>query len=394
MTFRKWECLLVAAVLLGGCSASAPQNLRSGDARRLPGPLPETSSSTPFSDQEVRDFLTSVAKAEGISDPLQRCLKYPDPPGSHWSKAAIEAYCQYRLQPVIEFTEVKALVNAGHASELDSRLAAVLNEEFTKPERRGALERQFAATFSDVSPYMRATLDEWKLQSPDSAFAYAASGFNYESAAFEARGKKEADVTPAANFESMNQLAALAVVDLQKSLRINARVMPAYAKLIEITAAQGDTRDAIDIAHAGLAVDPTNFYIYSHLLWSVEPRWGGSKEVQKSVVASAQAHAAQNPVLLLLQSQARIDAANLWTCDCESPAERNAYRFALDEVASADDLRKVGANASDNNQQATAAVFLSEAVRFDSQNEEVSDARTSAVNAFMHDSPTWPLTSP
>jgi hypothetical protein len=54
-----------------------------------------------FSEQETKTFLAAVERAENIADPVQRCLAYPDPPGSHWSANAVHAYCQYRYQPII-----------------------------------------------------------------------------------------------------------------------------------------------------------------------------------------------------------------------------------------------------------------------------------------------------
>lgn len=46
-----------------------------------------------FTRDEANAFLDAAKKAEAIRDPLQRCLAYPDPPRSHWSHDAVDAYC-------------------------------------------------------------------------------------------------------------------------------------------------------------------------------------------------------------------------------------------------------------------------------------------------------------
>src|SRR6185312_11894887 len=87
-------------------------------------PLPKGRA---FTRVETNTFLDVAERAEKIADPLQRCLAYPDPPGSHWDHAAVVAYCKYRYQPMISFEQVEQMVQSGRARELDRMFAAVLH---------------------------------------------------------------------------------------------------------------------------------------------------------------------------------------------------------------------------------------------------------------------------
>src|SRR5215469_5307653 len=87
-----------------------------------------------FTDSEVQQFLKRVRHAEAISDPLQRCLAYPDPPASHWSRAAAQAYCNYHMQPFMDDGHVKALIEGGRASELDVYLEGALERQLMQPQ--------------------------------------------------------------------------------------------------------------------------------------------------------------------------------------------------------------------------------------------------------------------
>src|SRR5580658_10054637 len=81
--------------------------------------VPVTGPSTLFSKEQVSSFLASAKAAEALTDPLKRCLSYPDPPGSHWSHTVVVAYCKHRNEVRMTFDQAKALLDAGHASDLD-----------------------------------------------------------------------------------------------------------------------------------------------------------------------------------------------------------------------------------------------------------------------------------
>ncbi len=100
--------LLIAAIVLLGIGAwvwnvrtlqSEIRRQEQLQAERQPAPVPLPSHK--FTRAQGYAFIEAMKKAEAIADPLQRCLAYPDPPDSHWSRDTVVAYCHYRLQPLL-----------------------------------------------------------------------------------------------------------------------------------------------------------------------------------------------------------------------------------------------------------------------------------------------------
>jgi len=327
--------------------------------RPVPAPAP---MGRRFMLDEVHAFLAKVRGAEAIADPLQRCLSYPDPPGSHWSPATVEAYCHYNLQKTISFHEAQALIQNGHAAELDRRLAQDLQAQRTRPESHGLLDHTYFNAFDDGSFEVRQTLDAWKRASPNSAFAYAASGSAYVWMAMKARGGAYIRDTPQSNIDAMDRLLALADTDLQRAMALDPQVTPTYVAMIKAgSLSLGD--DYVDrAARRGLAVAPDNYAIYGLLSGATEPKWGGSLALMGRVAQMAQAHVKENPMLAILLSAE--PAYRYDVCNCRSSVSWSAYPTVFDNVASTALLSSAGSAASDNGHPELAVIYLSEALRF------------------------------
>jgi tetratricopeptide (TPR) repeat protein len=315
-----------------------------------------------FSHDEIHTFLVAARKAEAIQDSLQRCLAYPDPPDSHWSPAAVKAYCQYHAQPIISFAEAQSLIQNGQASELDRRLEEALQAEQTKPESHGLLDYIYFVDFDDGSFDIRPTLDAWKRASPSSAFAYAASGMAYVDMAAKARGTEYIRDTPQSNIDAMDRLLSQADTDLQRAVALNAKVTPAYVAMID--AGKMSLGDAYisNAGRRGLAAAPDNYAIYGLLSEAAQPKWGGSLVAMKHVADMAQAHVKENPLLTILLSAE--PAYEYDICNCESSANWSAFPAVFDNVASTTLLMNAGFAAGRNDHPDLAAIYLSEALRF------------------------------
>ncbi|MFC5526071.1 hypothetical protein ACFPPA_09980 [Rhodanobacter ginsengisoli] len=327
-----------------------------------PPPLPAAKAHL-FTRDEANAFLARAKKAEAIADPLQRCLAYPDPPGSHWSPDAVAAFCRYYRLPVITFAEAQQLIQSGHAAELDHRLAAALQAQMTEPGSKGLLDRIYREAFRNGSFDIRPTLDAWMRESPNSAFAYAASGVAYESMAGDARGGAYMADTPQSNVDSMDKLLGQADRDLRRAIALNPQMTPAYVAMINAGGLGLGTSYAEDAARRGLAVAPDDYAIYSILMWAKQPKWGGSIGAMRQLADQAQAHAKENPLLELLQSEAPYYEAS--NCDCDRDTELAAYPPALDQLASTNDLAAAGHAADGTPRVETSLIYLSEALRFE-----------------------------
>ncbi|WP_158621173.1 tetratricopeptide repeat protein [Dyella dinghuensis] len=332
-----------------------------------------------FSDAELRTFVVAASKAEAIDDPLQRCLAYPDPPGSHWTHAAVVAYCQYRTAPYITFDQVKALIEQGKSAELDREMADALKAQYTAPYAYGRLERIFAADFDNGSLDIRPILDAWKRNSPNSAFAYAASGYAYVAMAHDARGGDYINRTSQDKVDAMGRLLQRADTDLQKAISIEPRITPVYAAMIHAGGLELGNDYAVNAAQQGLRQDPGSWIIYRELLWLSTPQWGGSLALLHRISADAAAHSATNPLLAMEKNTTLVYEANVGNCDCGLPTLPYEFPYVLDELASSTVLAAAGRTGWQQNMPSIAVVYLSEALRFA---PGMADARFQRVGAL------------
>jgi len=369
---KAWHWLLVGALgwlIVGGLFWAATKNIRqvvAANAKRAAvereerdAPLPK---GRPFTRVEANTFLDAAERAEKIADPLQRCLAYPDPPGSHWDHVVVVAYCKYHNQPTITLTQVQQMVQAGRTAELDRMFDAALHAQLTDPDARGRLDRIFVNDFGDASFELRSTLDAWKRQSPNSAFAYAASGFEYKQMAAQARGDDYLYKTPQSAIDSMNRLAQSADADLKHALALNPKITPAYEAMISLGAMSLGNQYALSAARRGLAQDPGNTFIYGRLMWFEQPNWGGSLDAMTAVANGARKYADRNPLVHALATST--DIYRIERCDCAADVRLSAYESVLDQFSWADDLNDAGYAAKGAHNPSAMTIYLSEALRF------------------------------
>lgn len=341
-----------------------------------------------FTREEANTFLVAAKQAETIKDPLQRCLAYPDPPRSHWSHDAVSAYCHYRFQPVISFAEVQQLIQSGHAAELDKRLAQALQEQLTVPEAHGRLDRTFYADFDNGSFDIRPTLDAWKRDSPNSAFAWAASGYAYVEMAYKARGGGYMADTPQSNVDAMDKLLAQADTDLRHAIKLDPRITPAYTAMVNAGGLSLGREYGLDAARRGLAIAPDDFAIYSMQMWLEQPKWGGSLASMRRLAEQAKSHAKDNPMLVMLQTGAPFYEVD--NCNCNKETELAAYPAAMDQLSASSYLARAGDSASDGKYREVSLIYLSEALRFDQSLDDERIRRADDLVDF--DEAAWAVT--
>ncbi|RUL78333.1 DUF4034 domain-containing protein [Dyella choica] len=359
MNFRKHGALLFVVALLG--LGAAP--LQAGPSTPPAAPSMGEFPVHPFA-REIKAFVAAVREAEKETDPLRRCLAYPDPPGSHWTHEAVVAYCHYRYQPIITFAEVKDLIEHGKAAELDRRMDAALNAQFTQPDARGRLDQSFLMDFGDGSMATRYLLDAWKRQSPDSAFAYAASGYAYVNMAHEQRGGAFAPDTPGEKFDAMHRLLLRADADLRRAISLNPRITPVYRAMIHAAGLEFGRAYAQQAIDQAAKVDPANWTIYRERIWLAEPQWMGSLDAMQGVADSAMQHVKQNPLLWMEKTAVAQYQANVNNCDCAPPPEAENFPAAFDELVSMEVFQAAAKRAQEQNAIAESVVYLSEAIRF------------------------------
>lgn len=341
-----------------------------------------------FTRAETYDFLAAAKHAEAIGDPLARCIAYPDPPGSHWAPDAVKAYCRYHLQPLLGFAEAEALIEHDRAAELDRRLAAALHAQQTQPASRGLVDRIYLKAFDNGSFDIRPTLDAWKRQSPNSAFAWAASGTAYVAMAAKARGGDYIQQTPESNIRSMENLLAEAAADLRHAIRLDPKLTPAYTALIHAASMDQSVADPQTVIRQALAAAPDDYSIYYWAMGAMEPKWGGSLAAMDALSREAQTHAMANPMLkLFLPERAYYQ---VYESDLHGKDELARYPAVLDQLTNSVNLTWVGKLASQVGDQAAAAIYQSEVLRFVPEDDRVRVNRAQALLDF--DELDWAVT--
>jgi tetratricopeptide (TPR) repeat protein len=344
--------------------------------------LPNGAKAHVFDRNSVYSFLAAAKRAEANGDALQRCLAYPDPPGSHWSPAAVAAYCRYRTAPLMSVEQVRGLLEQGQYAELDRRMAGMLDDKLHKPDVAGVMDHAFESWFNRSDLDLRPLLEHWKQASPHSAFAYTASGVSYVAMAWHARGEKYIQDTPRSNIEAMDRFLALADADLQRAAKLDPRMTPAYVAMIDAGQLSLGTDYVRGAAEAGLRVDPANFAIYNELMRALQPRWGGSIEQMKQNGQTALMHASDNPLLMLLPEKAVAEEVDLAGDNCKVPGRFEQFSLVFDQVAVASQLSTAAESAEECNHLELSAVYYSEELRFYPEDSNARAHRVYNLNEF------------
>ena len=335
----------------------------------------------PFTRKQAYAFLDAAQRAEAIKNPLKRCLAYPDPPGSHWDHDAVVAYCHYHNQPIVTPARVRRLIREGRAAELDRLFAQALHAQLDEPGAHGRFDHAMYEDFDSVSPAIRALLDRWKRESPNSAYAYTASGIAYVDAAFTARGTDYLSKTPKSKIEAMNRLAGLADKDLQRAVKLNPRVTAAYDAMVNLGGAESEPVSyALSAVRRGLAVQPDDWAIFDTFMWLEQPNWDGSFDDMAMVNRTAQQRAKSNPLLKLLMPAE--DFYRIDHCHCAEKIELPAYIGALAHLGDIDELSDAAYTAKDVGNKPTMAIYLSEELRFDPDKDNARIDRMYALVDF------------
>ena len=280
--------LLVGSSLLAGASAAA--DLPANYFANAPA--------------EVREFVGKAKAADALSDPLARCLAYPDLPGNNWATGMAEAQCQFGLEKRLSLEDMREYVDKGRLSELDSVLRNALDRHFSDSDFSELIHLHLDAITADYDS--GALTQDWLAAAPESPFANQARGRYFLAMAQKARGGKFVQDTPAENMVRMAEYVVLAVDFFNEALRLEPRYIDAYVGLI--SAARVDSRDEL-AEHAfnqAEQLDSGCRRVSSNRMASLLPRWGGSYEQMEAYARTLQPLLKRRP--LLANTLAEIDS--------------------------------------------------------------------------------------
>jgi tetratricopeptide (TPR) repeat protein len=293
---------VLASVVATGMSIE-PKRAATPVTVKLPG-APAAGAADPATAQPLLPpdgylkYLSAVLTAEGLQDPLARCLAYPALPGNEWPTGMVEALCAL-VPPEGSLDEWQAaLKQPGGGAELDRRFAALNDAHYSDPKQKDRIYRAYDNF--DASEQAAAVAQEWVRQSPESAYARTARAWQLVAEGWDARGKKFMRETPADNVRRMEKFFAESIPDLDFALKQNPKLLPACDRLISIGASSSAQLQSIGTGLCFKA-DPASYRVIKSLIWAAQPKWGGSLDEMRGIVAIAREREDKNLALAALR---------------------------------------------------------------------------------------------
>jgi len=256
-----------------------------------------------------RAYFLQAHEAERQEDRLQRCLAYPDLPGNKWPDGHAEAHCRYHAAGRIEVEEVDGYLQRGEVAALQRRLDGLLAKHFSNDDFGEDIDAALETFYAAGADADRVS-ERWLALAPGSAYAHLARANHLRGRAGAARGGAWAQKTPKENFRRMEELLAQAVPLYRAAIRLEPRLMPAYAGMLN-SAMLGSMPDVEREALEGArAHDPACVEVARRRMNALEPRWGGSYEEMLSFGAELSRHVARRPQLAIHVSAPYTDRAD------------------------------------------------------------------------------------
>jgi tetratricopeptide (TPR) repeat protein len=327
-------CLLVAGTAVASANAASPP-------------------------PELAAHFAAVHRADAIEDAEARCVAYPDLPGNRWAEGAARARCARLRTPEPSMAEIEALLREpGGAAMLEARFDALLESHYRDPGQREQIFNTFF--LFDHTPTALAVAQRWVALAPQSPHAMTALARHHEAAGWEARGEAFIANTLQGQLDAMSSAFAKAVPLYFEAFRINPRLSPACHGLMQIGRQSSDALQ--QAATAGcMKADPISYHVVLELIKAARPRWGGSEEAIRQVVAYAAAKTADNPMLGALLGEAAGEDRELRSTKPSQVADRYAQVAALGP--SGNIHYRAGLGFYHAKQPWPALVYLSQAVR-------------------------------
>lgn len=244
----------------------------------------------------MREFLLKARKADAISDPMQRCLAFPDLPGNKWVAGLPRAYCELLRGEVITLKTVARHLEQGTLAELEALYRRNFERHFSKDDFSEIIHRDLQQ-FDNGAESARLTA-VWVAKAPDSPFAHLARGHHLSTLASDARGKRWIQQTPREDIVRMSALAGQANESYGKAIRLEPRLLPAYVGVMWM--GQLDSNAMGDAAFERAdAIDPACRTMSRQRMATLLPRWGGSLEAMDSYAKALEPFVAARPLVAL-----------------------------------------------------------------------------------------------
>ena len=206
--------------------------------------------------------------------------------------------------------DVAVLVERGAFAELEVLYQRSLERHFSKTDFSERIHQDlFLFNASAEADRLSAA---WVEKVPASAFAQAARGGHLLAMAWEARGGRYASDTPQENLYRMSQLGGRAKEHLGKAVRLDGRLLPAFAALVQLSKMNSEEALGEAAFARGDAIDPACRYLSKEQMDALKPRWGGSVEAMQSYARQLALTVAARPLMALSVVLPAADLGNIY----------------------------------------------------------------------------------
>jgi Domain of unknown function (DUF4034) len=243
----------------------------------------------------LQAYLVASRKADLEIDPLQRCLKFPNLPGTDWSKAHVQAHCNNHYKYLPELEKAKTLLKTEDYAALD----ALLNAAYARHNQKHAHDESVHHLLNQMSVQngIGTNLLNWLRTRPNSVHAHALQSILHLDAADKARGERLARETTPLQFEKMQAFLVDAEISANKALSLSSDYAPAWDGLIRISKLGSDEALARRLEDHVYQKDELCAENARLMMNALEPRWGGSYEEMTRYAEELKRKAERNPLL-------------------------------------------------------------------------------------------------
>ncbi len=329
--------------------------------------------------QEFQQHVVVIDEAEAIADPVERCLRYPTPPGFKWSRALIEGLCADMHTPVDHLPDIKRMIDAKDWAGLEAHYTEILRRHYSGEDPEYLIHRSFPIhSWKSPQEADDYTL-RWLEAAPDDAYANMTRGNLLDHRAWEVRGGNFSSKTDQKQMKNAVALAKEAATLLRNASILQPRLTPAYRTLINTQMLVGDSEEIGETFGRAIRQSSHSYYVRSTLIHFLQPKWGGSLSDMDRLVDESEPYLARNPRLALLRAR-RVGMEG------ERFLKREWYGNALDlyrealEIAPEDTVLKAAANiAYRERRYVQAIVYSTQEIRFSRGTADARSKRGAAL---------------
>ena len=184
-------------------------------------------------------------------------------------------------------SETWRLLNERQFGTLEASLTEAQRDYERNHRTDGEAERRLSRAFRVFYYADESTApiyDAWVKASPGSYAASLARGEYLTALAWKRRGMEFSRKLSPDQWEQVNRVAAMAIDELTRSLRLTAMPVLSYEFLIELSSMTGRS-DLEALLASAQRLDATTYYPSRAYLAAMRPQWGGSMEAMEAFVA-------------------------------------------------------------------------------------------------------------